>query len=66
VATSYSKPNGFDSLLLGSIFFFEMVLEIITLNLILHIFFLDGRPTGPALLKKQNVDWGYQFYRAAA
>jgi hypothetical protein len=29
------------------------------------IIFLDGRPTGPALLKKQNVDWGYQFYRAA-
>jgi hypothetical protein len=29
-----------------------------------HLFF-DGRPTGPALLKKQNVDWGYQFYRAA-
>jgi hypothetical protein len=27
-------------------------------------FFLDGRPTGPALLKKQNDDWGYQFYRA--
>jgi hypothetical protein len=25
--------------------------------------FLDGRPSGPALIKKQELDYGYQLYK---